>query len=241
VSFYAEPLYLLLGLTSLYLSRSGRPVASGLAIGLAGAARAQAILLVIPLVVEFWQQHKAGPRDWRRLALAVSLTPIGSLAYMAWIPLHASPASSSSTYTSVLESGWSSFFTWPWVTLVDGFKAALFGTGIPPDWFSRVEAWHDLTYAVLILILGIWGFFKLRPSAAAFLLIGVIALFVSHGPNGYALVSVTRRLASLPPVYVALALLVLQTSRRQQLVALGASMLLLGVLSAWVASGRWVA
>jgi hypothetical protein len=48
-------------------------------------------------------------------------------------------------------------------------------------------------------------------------------------------------MASLPPIYLAIALFVQGASRRARFVALGLSMLLLGVLSAWVASGRWVA
>src|SRR5262249_10726213 len=109
------------------------------------------------------------------------------------------------------------------------------------DWFSRALAWHDLAYALLALGLSVWALGRLRPSAALFLLVGVLFLASVHGPGGYAFWGIARRVAALVPVYLAAAVLLGRLPRRWRFALLGLPALRLGLLPAWFVSGRWVA
>jgi hypothetical protein len=125
--------------------------------------------------------------------------------------------------------------------LYDGLNAALFGANIQADWFSRAEVWQDLMYALLGLACAVWAFFHMRRSTAVFLLGSMLFLTSNHGPYGYAFMAMPRWIAALFPVYPVLALQTLKLSGRYRWLLLAGSIGLLGFLSAWFVSGRWVA
>lgn len=240
IAFYAEPLLLLTSVAGIYMARRGRFISSGIAIALAGATRPVAFLLAIPYVIEFWQQQSF---DWHRLlrfAVGACIAPVGTIGYL----VYRSILSGSSNLLSIHSPGttqWQSFtITWPWITLFDGLAAALFGSGIYTDWFSRALVWQDLTYALLGLALAVWAWFRLRPSVAAFLLISVLFFYTNHGPLNYAFWSLPRHLAALFPIYLVLALLTVRLTGKYRWILLAVSVGLQGLLSAWFASGRWV-
>jgi hypothetical protein len=241
VAFYAESLFLLLSFAGAYFARRGWFVASGLAIGLAGAARPQAFLLVIPLVAEFWRYRQ----EWRtRLAswgVALSAVPLGSGSFTLWLATQTQGTGGSLPYLGNVQGVWKTSFTWPWVSLFDGVRAAVTGADIQHDWFSVALVWHDLAFAVLGIGLAIWAVRRIYPGSAVYLWVGLILVFATHGPYGYALWSDTRRVFTLFPIYVALALVVQRFGRSTRFAFLGLSTTWLGVLAAWFASGRWVA
>jgi hypothetical protein len=240
-AFYAEALFLVASVASVYLARHRRFLASGVAIALAGATRPTAFLLAIPYGIEFWQQRDFGRTQVLRFALGALIAPLGMLGYLGFLALQSGSTDLVTTYPSLQASGWKRFTTWPWVTLYDGVRAALFGTGINSDWFSRALVWQDLTYAILGVVLAIWALVRLRRSSALFLLGGMVFLYTQHGPYGYAFWSLPRFVSALFPIYPVLALLTIRLPGRYCWLPVTASTGLLGILSAWFASGRWVA
>jgi len=240
VAFYAEALFLLVSIAGIYLARHGKFIASGLAITLAGATRPMAFLLAIPYIFEFWQKHDFGRAQVLRFILGALIAPLGMLGYLYSLVLQTGGFDILNVYYSHL-SRLEGFTTWPWVTLHDGIRAALFGIDIASDWFSRALVWQDLTYAMLGLVFAVWALFHLRVSAALFLLGGVLFYYTQHGPNGYAFWSIPRYIAVLPPIYLILACLTVKLPNKLRWLLAATSIGLLGILSAWFASGRWVA
>jgi len=241
VAFYGEPLLLLTGVASLYFARRGQFLMSGIAIALAGASRPTAFLLGLPYVIEFWQQRNFTRRQWLQFALGAAIAPLGTLAYLAFLTQQIHASSLLAASVAVEWDEWKRYTAWPWQVLFDGLNAAIFGAGITGDWFSRLLAWHDLSYAVFALVIGIRNFTRLRLSAAMFLLAGMLFFYTMHGPYGYAFWSIPRYITALFPIYLALALDLGRLPVQYLWLAIGASTLLLGMLASWFVSGRWVA
>ena len=144
-------------------------------------------------------------------------------------------------YTSTQATEWHRYITWPWITFYDAINAALFSKGINPDWFSRMISWQDLTYALLGIAISVYSFFRLRLSIAFFVLISMLFFYTNHGPFGYAFWSIPRYMATLFPIYLILATLTIRLPHYVRWSLLFVSMGLLGLLTAWFTSGRWVA
>jgi Gpi18-like mannosyltransferase len=240
-AFYSEGLFVFLGLASLYLARRGRFLLSGLAITLAGAARPVAFLLAIPFLIEFLVQKDFRLPRLVGIALGALVAPVGTLAFLSFLSRQAGSHSIITPLPALLSTEFQSWFTWPWLTLYDGLRAALFGKGIPPGWFLRALNIQDTTCALAALVASIWGLFRLRLSSAAFLLASVFFLYVNHGPAKDPFWSFPRELVAMAPIYPVLALWTLRLPAKLRWLLVGASILLLGFLTAWFATGRWVA
>jgi hypothetical protein len=238
---YAEALFFLASVASIYFARRGQFVASGIIIALAGATRPPAFLLAIPYVIEFLLQRNYGKIPLLKFIVGGMIAPLGMLGYLTFLGLQAGSFDLLNIYTSNHSAEWKRITTWPWVTFYNGLRAVLFGTGITPDWFSRALVLQDFVYAVLGLILSIWSLFNLRLSTSSFLLVGMLFFYTNHGPYGYAFWSVPRYVATLFPFYLILALFTLRLPNKYRWLPVMCSIGLLGILSAWFASGRWVA
>lgn len=243
VAIYAEPLLLLLSIASAYYARRGNFIAAGITIALAGATRPTAFLLAVPYFVEFWQQGDFRINRWLKFGLGLLIAPIGFIGFLVFASYNNGNDSLNilATETSAMNEEWRTSSTWPWVTFYDSFNALLFGVGINKDWFSRVLTAHDLLYSIIALVASIWAFFRLRLSSSIFLIVATIYLSTVHGPFGYAFWSTPRRVAVLYPLYLVFALVLTQIPNRFRWIPVGISLLLLGILSAWFTSGRWVA
>jgi hypothetical protein len=240
-AYYADGLFVLLSVTSLYLARRGYFLLGGLAILLAGATRPLAFLLAVPYLVEFLQQHDFRLRRLGWLALGILLAPLGTLAVLGYLSWQAGSSSLFTVLAVVLSSEYQRGFAWPWLTFYDGLRVALFGKGIPPGWFLRAVNIQDAFYALLGTAAAIWSLFRIRISAALYLLAAVLFLFISHGPSNEAFQSFPRHLAIFFPIYPVLALWTLRLPVRLRWLPAGFSLFLLGLLTAWFATGRWVA
>jgi len=229
VAFYAEPLLLLATAATLYFARKGQFIIAGLMIAIAGITRGTAIILSIPYFIEFIIQRDYSRTRIAQFCIGAILAPIGFIIVV--LELRGLQP----------DDAWLTYFTWPWNVFYDGILAAIAGRGISADWFSRALVWHDLGYAVAGLVLSIWSWRKIRSSATLFLLFGVIFLASSHGPYGYAFWSFPRRLAVLVPLYLSIALILNRWPVIYRVAYFLLSTVLLGLLSAWFASGRWVA
>jgi hypothetical protein len=241
VAFHGEPLLLLTSIASMYYARRGNFVASGIAIALAGATRPPAFLLSIPYLIEAWQQRRSAGFKWSRVIAGACIAPIGWLAYWLFLVQTNEGASLLNAYGSIEEDKWQVYWAWPWEVLLDGLRAAVLGLNITSDWFSRILVWQDLLYALLSLILSIWSLSHIRLSTAVFMLASTLFFWTVHGPYGYAFWSTPRRVATLFPVYLTLALLLERLPVRYRWLIIGTSTMMLGLLSAWFTTGRWVA
>lgn len=238
IAFYAESLLLLMSIASVYLARRGRFVASGCAIALAGFARPTAFLLAIPYILEFVQQRDFTLPRWIRFGAGALIAPAGMLGYLAYIGYQSGEINLLQVYQDITRPVWKGHSAWPWENVISGFHSAIFGVAVAPDWFSRTLVWHDLLFVLVSFAVSIWALPRLRWSAAAFLLIGILYFAIGHGPYGYAFWSDPRRVAALFPLYMALALLVGHLPTHYRWIPLGVSVFLLGLLAAWFASGH---
>jgi Mannosyltransferase (PIG-V) len=240
IAFYPKALYLFTSITGIYFARRGQFIAGGICIALAGAARPVAFLLAIPYLVEFWLQRDFRPERWLRLMLGTLIAPLGMLSYLIFLGLQSGSMAPLTVYNDNLALHWKMSTEWPWVTLTNALRAALFQTGIGRDWFSRLTVWHDLLYALGGLGLAIWALRRMRLSLGLFFLASMIFFLTSHGPYGYVFEGMPRHVASVFPVYIALALATRSLAQPLRWLPIGVSIFALGLLSAWFASGRWV-
>jgi hypothetical protein len=240
ISFYPESLFLLTSIASLFFARRGRFVASGICIALAGLARPTAFLLAVPYFVEFALQGKFQWSRWLSLATGALVAPLGTVGYFLFLAAQAGSSDPVGVYTSNLALHWHRATVWPWMTFQYAFAAALFGEGIGSDWFSKAVVWHDLLYALFGSALALWAFPRLPRSLSWLFVAGMLFFLTSKGPYGYVFDGMPRHVASIVPVYMALALVMQHIPAALRWMAVSLSVILLGLLSAWFASGRWV-
>lgn len=240
VAFYPEALYLLLSTGAIYFARSGRFLASGLCIALAGAARPVGFLLAVPYIVEFLLQRDFRPARLGSFVVGACVAPLGTLSFLAFLSMQGGGANPVALYNDNLERHWLMVFTWPWETMGAALNAALFGTSIGTDWFSRAIAWQDLLFALFGLGLSIWSWGRLRPSMSLWLALSTLFFLSSKGPHGYVFEGMPRHIASILPIYLALALAMARLPRVARWALIGLSAGLLALYAMWFASGRWV-
>lgn len=240
-AFYPEALYLLGSMVSIYFARQGNFIASGLGIALASATRPFAFLLAIPFGIEFLLQRDFRRSSWFRFLGGAALAPLGLCAYLLFLSLQAGGANPITIYSANLATHWETESAWPWITIRDAVRAALFGAELAPGWFSRALAWQDLLYALLGFALAGWALRHLRPSLSLYMLGSMLFFVSSHGPDGYVLESMPRHVASIVPIYLVFACAQGHLPQRVRWIPIALSLSLLSLLSAWFASGRWVA
>lgn len=240
-AFYAESLFLAFSLWGLVYLQRGRFVASGLLICMAGLTRPHGFLLAVPYFTEGWLQWLDVRERPRAFVIGALIAPLGTLAHLVGLEQRGANGVITETYFQVLARGWKTYLTYPWQTLWDGARGALFGQGIQEDWFSRATTLHDFLYVVGGVALAVWALKHLRLSAGLYLLAGVLLFFFTHGPYGYAFESYPRHIASIAPLYLALALLLAKWHPWVRASVLTFSAAQLALLTAWFASARWVA
>jgi len=235
-SLYPESLFLLVSIAALYFARRGQFIVSGLAIALAGATRPTAFLLAIPFFIEIWQHGGLKQIKLTRVFFGTLIAPLGVLAVSIYFVLARDISNIFGMYSSIELDVFQRYLAWPWVTFYDALKVAMFGKG-----FTQVIAWHDLGYALLGTTSALYGLFRLRLSIALYFLIGMVFLYSNHGPYDLPFLSISRYIAVLFPIYLILALVSTRLPGRLQWLPVLMSVSLLGILSAWFATGRWVA
>jgi hypothetical protein len=150
-AIYTESLFLLCAIGALYLARRGAWESAGL-LGAAGAlARLVGVIMAPVLLAEWWRQRRAGGRPSPVAILAVTMVPLGTLAYMLYLYLsfgdalafvHASAAwerEPQSPLMLVAELVATPEGGWPQALLAGRF---------------RVSDWIDLSAVVFFLVMG---------------------------------------------------------------------------------------
>jgi hypothetical protein len=243
---YSESLFLLLSVGAFYAARTGRWAWAGAAAGLASATRSAGIVLLLPLVVLWWQARPRRRRDLGWLALA----PAGLAAYSLYLAL---TLGDGFAYMH-LQKQWFREFAGPFGAILDGARAAFDGAlqlasgQRTPVFYEQaggdpfIVAAHNLELFgfLLFAIVCTVGVVRRLPLAYAAYTIAALALPLSFPVAPQPLMSLPRFAAVLFPLFMWLAL-VCSGHRRRREVILGAFALLLGVLTARYATWHWVA
>jgi mannosyltransferase PIG-V len=243
---YSESLFLMLSVGAFYAARTGRWAWAGACAGLASGTRSAGIVLIVPLLVLWWQS--APRRRWRDLAW-VALAPAGLAGYSLYLALSQSDGFG---YLH-LQQVWFRSFAGPFgaipdatVAAWDGLRQLLSGsrehvyfTAAGGDPFA--VAWHNLElFGFLVLaVVAVIGVLRRLPLAYGAYTLAALALPLSFPVGPQPLMSLPRFLGVLFPLFMWLAL-ACHTPRRRQ-VALAVLALGLGVFTARYATWHWVA
>lgn len=244
---YAESLFLLLMVASLYAARQEQWFAAGLYGMLAALTRSQGVLLLLPFAVLFLQQHRFDLRRWLPNSIFAALPALGPVIF-GW-------QLKQSGY------GWLEFvdvqelserqFAWPWNTIRDAWEAAdweWFSTFVDDPTWSAVTSSDfrnqlansdtvELIFTALFVLVALIGLRILPMYQSA--LVWPALLTPLFGPSGvHPLMSMPRFGIVLFPLFVVLAFLI--RDRRTALPALAISLLLLAIFTAQFAQGYWV-
>ena len=241
---YSESLFLLLSVGAFYFARTERWALAGVAAALASATRSAGLLLLVPLLILWWQSGRR-PRDLGWIALA----PLGLAAYSLYLALSIGDGFA---YLH-LQDVWFRSFAGPlggvpdaavaaWDGLrqiVSGQRSHVYFTDAGGDPIS--VGWHNVElFGFLVLgVVGLIGVVRRLPAAYGAYVAAALALPLSFPVGPQPLMSLPRFLAGLFPLFVWLAL-VCSTPRRRVLV-LGLLGLGLGVYTARYATWHWVA
>jgi hypothetical protein len=242
---YSESLFLLLSVGTFYAARTGRWWVAGVLAALAAASRSAGIVLVVPLLILWWQSR---PRRARDLAW-VFLAPLGLGAYSLYLAL---AVGDGFAYLH-LQDVWFRSFAGPFGGAVDGAVAAWDGLrqvvsgsrshvyftaagGDPID-----VGWHNLElFGFLVLAcVAVVGVLRRLPLAYGAYVVAALALPLSFPVGPQPLMSLPRFLAVLFPLFMWLAVVCRTPLARR--VVLAVSALGLCVFTARYATWHWVA
>ncbi|MDX6698935.1 MAG: hypothetical protein QOE65_2332 [Solirubrobacteraceae bacterium] len=241
---YTESLFLALSAGSLYAGRLGRWPAAGLA-GLAAAAtRSTGALLVVPLLILWWQ----GPRE--RVALAwIATVPLGLAAFVGYL----AAATGDPWAPFSVQEAWFRHLAGPLGGAWEGATAAWDGVrqiasgSRTPVYFEKAGgdpffvAAHNVgnfAFLALAVVALVGAFRRLPPWLAAWGLLAV-ALPVSYPVGPEPLASLPRYLAVVFPLHMWLALWAREKRAERGALALSGA-LLLALTVPW-ATWEWVA
>jgi hypothetical protein len=243
---YSESLFLLLSVGAFYAARTGRWWLAGSVAALAAATRSAGIVLVVPLLVLWWQgrPRRAAAAGW------IALAPLGLAAYSLYLAL---AVGDGFAYLH-LQDVWFRTFAGPFGGVWDGAVAAWDGlrqvvSGSRTHvYFSAAGgdpidvAWHNLElFGFLVLgALGAVGVLRRLPRAYGAYVVAALALPLSFPVGPQPLMSLPRFLAVLFPLFMWLALALRERTRVRRFV-LALSVAGLVAYTARYATWHWVA
>jgi hypothetical protein len=241
---YSESLFLLVSVGAFYAARSGHWAGAGACAAAASATRSAGLLLLIPLVMLWWSSRERRARD----AAWLLLSPLGLLAYAAWLGLVEGDAL---RFLDV-QDAWSRELTVPLGGAWDGLTAAVDGLrqlasgSRSPVYFElaagdpfRIAAINVMLFASLVFALvACVGAFRRLPRAYGAWVAVALVLPLSFPVEPQPLMSLPRFLAVLFPIFMWLALVVEERRITAQVAA--ASAIGLGLFTAQFASWHWI-
>jgi hypothetical protein len=238
---YAEPLVLALSVLGVYLALRARPAypASGLALGLAAAARPVGWLVNVVLGVEFLRRRKFDLMSWLSFGVGLALSVLG-LALFVWYLYTLTGSFLAVPNATAL---WGRTWQLPWMTLWKSVRIAFTGMQVSGDWFLYVINWSDLLFTLLALSLTLlairWSFQKRFPWSLSLYLVATSTFLLStQGLEVVPLWGMTRWVGAMFPIFLIGGHLH-QHRMARTLVAV-VSAVMLAAFTAWWVSGRWV-
>src|SRR3954447_16210052 len=244
---YSESLFLLLSVGAFYCARTGRWALAGGAAALASATRSAGIVLLVPLLILWWQSR---PRRRVRDLGWIALAPLGLALYSLYLALSLGDGFA---YLH-LQDVWFRSFAGPFGGAWDGLVAAWDGLrqiasgqrahvyftaagGDPID-----VGWHNVELFVFLVlgVAGCVGVLRRLPRAYGAYVLAALALPLSFPVGPQPLMSLPRFLAVLFPLFMWLAL-ALRDRPLLRRAALTISTLGLVAFTARYATWHWVA
>lgn len=239
---YAEPLSLAFSILAVYWVLHSPPnyLRSGLALGVASAARPVGWLLDIVLIAEFIRRRKYNLSNLFSLAVGGLL----SISTVVLFVFYLYTLTGSFTAIPEAQAAWLRQWTYPWITIGKSIAIALVGNGVEADWFLYVINWSDLLFTLLAISLTVlavrWAWQgRYSWSLAIYLVFTLIFLTSNQGLEEVPLWGMTRWVAALFPLYLILGGLGQRSRVAFWLMTVAFSGLQL-LFAAWWMSGRWI-
>ncbi len=240
-AIYAEPLSLAFSVLAIYWVLRSPPdyLRSGLALGIASAARPVGWLLNMVLIAEFIRRGKFKLVSLFNLAIGLALAISGIVLFVLYL------YSITGSFLAIpkAQAAWLRQWTYPWVTVGKSIHLAIFDNDVPGDWFLYVINWSDLLFTLLAIGLTVvavrWAWQRrFFWSLALYLAGSLLFLLSTQGLEVVPLWGMTRWVASLFPIF-----LILGGLGRNRIVHWAITLMsstLLIIFTAWWMSGRWV-
>ena len=235
---YSESLFLLLSVGAIYAARLDRWALAGVVGALACATRSAGIVLIVPLGILWWQQRGRGSRDlaW------VALVPLGIVAFCAYLTI----VGQDTFGPFGAQEAWGRTFAGPLGGVIDGADHAWAGArqiinGEERTWMVYDTATTDVTLFVelVLVVIALALAFRRLPFAYWAYAVAALSIPLSYPSEGQPLMSLPRFVAVLWPLHLWLALVLVDRPLARRVV-LGVSLVGLAVISARVATWRWV-
>ena len=241
---YSESLFLLVSVGGFYAARTERWAWAGACAAAASATRSAGLLLLIPLAMLWWGSRGRRPRD----AAWLLLSPLGLLAYAAWLGLVEGDAL---RFLDV-QDAWSRELVVPLGGAWDGLTAAVDGLrqlasgSRNPVYFEeaagdpfRIGAINLMLFSSLVFaLIACVGVFRRLPRAYGVWVAVALVLPLSFPVKPQPLMSLPRFLSVLFPIFMWLAVVAEERRITPRLAA--ASAVGLGLFTAQFASWHWI-
>jgi len=241
---YSESLFLLLAVGAFYAARTGHWAWAGACAGLASATRSAGLLLLLPLVLIWWDARPRRTGDVAWLALA----PAGIAAYAAWLGI----AEGDAFRFLDVQDAWSRELTVPLTGAWDGLVAAVDGVrqlasgSRSPVYFDRaagdpfrIGAINVMLFATLVFaVVACVGVLRRLPRAYGAWVAASLVLPLTFPVTPQPLMSLPRFVAVLFPIFMWLA--VVSDERRSTDLVVAGSALGLGLFTAQYATWHWI-
>jgi hypothetical protein len=242
---YAESLFLAVSVGAFYAARTGRWVWAGACAGAAAATRNSGVLLMLPLLLVWWNSRERHPRD----AAWVLLAPLGLAAYALFLGV----AEGDALRFVHAHEAWYRELSWPLAGAWEGLGAAIDGVrqlasgqtevvyfeqavGDP----YRIAATNLILFGSLVFgVAACAGVLRRLPAAYGAWVAVSLLLPLSEPVGPQPLMSLPRFLAVLFPIFMWLALWCEERRVTDRVVAVSA--LGLGLFTAQFASWHWIA
>jgi hypothetical protein len=241
---YSESVFLLLAVGACYAARTGHWAWAGACAGLASATRSAGLLLVLPLIVMWWDTRPRRGADAAWLLLA----PLGIAAYAAWLGIAEGDAF---RFLDVQEA-WSRHLVVPLAGAWDGLVAAFDGVrqlasgSRSPVYFDqaagdpfRIAAINVMLFATLVFaVAACVGVFRRLPRAYGVWVAASLLVPLTFPVTPQPLMSLPRFVSVLFPVFMWLAAVC--EERRVTDLVVAVSAVGLGLFTAQYASWHWI-
>ena len=189
-SVYAEALFLALVLGAFFYARTNGWIVACILAALAVLCRSQAIVIALPLFLEYLQQRNFNVRQVKWNVLAFTFIPAALIAFVFY--LYTKFGSWSVMFD--VQQAWGRRLMWPWYTLS-------WVLGHAPALSAEHHEWLDLSFLSLLLIAGVVSLYLLRPCYSLYLWSSLL-LLSSWGMLG----SIPRFDVVVFPLFIVLAI-----------------------------------
>jgi len=190
-SVYTESLFLGLSVAAFYYARNNRWLLACILAALATLTRSQGIILVVPLLVEYFKQREFNLRKVRWNIGAFALIPAALFLFAFFLKLKFG----SWSVVFDVQRAWGRHLMWPWHPLVWFLRHA------PPLSLEHHDI-LDFSFLLLLVVAASIGLQQLRSSYCVYFWVAV-AFFFGWGMFG----SVPRFDLVIFPLFIVLALL----------------------------------